>query len=98
MGEDHADRRLALTNVLCECRTGFGVLLHIRIELLPILPALVLTLQLQDRNNRRVRRARAGGVGHDELAFEGMVEEIIPRFRRLQLVFFQEMLVTGKAE
>src|SRR5207253_9477446 len=34
----------------------------------------------------------------DELALEGGVEEVVPRLRCFELVFFQEVFVAGKAQ
>src|SRR5262249_12550369 len=76
--EHHPDRRLALPYVLCWRRARLGVLPHVGVKLLPILPALILTLELQDGDEGRVGSARTRRMGHDQLALESGVEEVVP--------------------
>jgi hypothetical protein len=37
-------------------------------------------------------------MGHDELALEGGIEEIVPRLWWFELVLFQEVFVASKAQ
>ena len=77
---------------------GLGVLTHVGVQLLQIVPDLIVALELNQRGQNGVGGAGGGGVGHDDLTLELGLQQVFPAGGIFQTLFGKPVGVAGEGD
>ena len=82
----------------CRRGTGLLVVLYLLVQLLHIFQRVFLAPQLNHGRQQGITGTGRFGVGHDDLSLVFRLQQIVPAFRRFQVLFLKQFAVGSKAQ
>ena len=96
--EGQGNGRLAQGHAVGSGGTGLGVLGHVLVQLLQVIPHGILTLQLDQRGQNGVGGAGGGGVGHNDHILILGIQQVIPAGGIIIPFVREPVLVAGEGD